>query len=327
MKNYYEILGINENSSQDEIKKAYRKLSKKYHPDVNPQGEEKFKEISEAYEHLGDPQKKQQYDNRKNNPFGGGMDFDIHSMFEQMMNGNRRQQKVPDKVISIEMTPVESYFGVEKEISYNYSKICSPCDGSGGSRGICPTCSGQGFVMQKMGSGAFQQIFRTSCGSCNGQGYHITKKCNNCHGVGLTKEVETLSVTIPKNVDNGDFMKVAGRGDFDRTYKLRGDLILKVVMNKTDNFEKVGMDLVNHITLNALQLITDDKILLKHPDGDLMISMPKNLNSDKPLRILKKGYRTDNGSGDFYIRVNVTNEMDISDEIKNKIKSLLKQTV
>jgi len=145
--------------------------------------------------------------------------------------------------------------------------------------------------------------------------------------VGLTKEVETLSVTIPKNVDNGDFMKVAGRGDFDRTYKLRGDLILKVVMNKTDNFEKVGMDLVNHITLNALQLITDDKILLKHPDGDLMISMPKNLNSDKPLRILKKGYRTDNGSGDFYIRVNVTNEMDISDEIKNKIKSLLKQTV
>ena len=223
MKNYYEILGVAENASQDEIKKSYRKLSKQYHPDVNPEGEEKFKDIAEAYDILGDENKRQQYNQRKNNPFAGrGGNFDAQSIFEEMVNGGRRQNtKSPDKVISISMTPIDSYFGIEKEISYDYLKVCKPCDGNGGNRSVCSTCGGQGYVMQRMGTGMFQQIFNVTCNGCGGQGSVITKKCDTCNGNGMIKEKEKIVISIPKNVDNGDFLRIATKGDYGKTTGVR----------------------------------------------------------------------------------------------------------
>jgi molecular chaperone DnaJ len=331
MKNYYDILGVTETASQDEIKKAYRKLSKTYHPDVNPDGEEKFKEVSEAYENIGDETKRQEYDHRRKNPFAGGFGdgFNINDLFEQMVNGGRssRQQKVADKVLSIDITTFESYFGVEKDISYNYSKVCSPCGGNGGDRKVCPTCGGQGQILQKMGSGMFQQIFNVTCSSCQGQGSHITNRCNSCNGQGLINEVEMLKVSIPKNVDNGDFMRVQTKGDYNRVSKLRGDLILKVNLVRNDNFEKSGMDLVYFLELNALQIVTEEKLLIPHPDGALNINMPNKLNSDKPLRLVKKGFRTASGSGDFYIKLTITNNYELDEETKDKLKKLLKVVV
>ena len=160
--------------TQDEIKKAYRKLSKQYHPDVNPQGEEKFKEVSEAYEHIGDETKRAEYENMRKNPFHGmgNGGFDMHSMFEQMMGMKGRQQaKAPDKVLDILLTPTESFFGVKKDIEYEVFEKCSPCDGSGGERTYCNTCGGKGVIIQIIGTGLFRQQIQMECSGCRGLGY------------------------------------------------------------------------------------------------------------------------------------------------------------
>jgi molecular chaperone DnaJ len=328
MKNYYDILGVSETATQDEIKKAYRQLSKQYHPDVNPNGEEKFKEVAEAYDNVGDENKRRDYDNKKNNPFAnmGGGSFDFNSVFEQMMGGQRQHRPTaPDKVLNVFITPVESYHGSKKELKYEYFDHCQPCDSNGGERSICNHCNGQGVVMQKMGTGMFQQVFQTNCPTCMGNGSIITKPCMSCGGVGKIKNTENLVVSIPKNVDNGNFMRVAGKGDYNPGVRLRGDLILKVDVNKADDFEKLGMDLIYYKKLTVLDVITKKQLLVPHPDGDLMINIPKNLNTEKPLRLLKKGYRANDGSGDFYIKVAVTNEYELPDEVQQKLEELLKE--
>ena len=179
--------------------------------------------------------------------------------------------------------------------------------------------------MQKMGTGMFQQVFQTNCPTCMGNGSIITKPCMSCGGVGKIKNTENLVVSIPKNVDNGNFMRVAGKGDYNPGVRLRGDLILKVDVNKADDFEKLGMDLIYYKKLTVLDVITKKQLLVPHPDGDLMINIPRNLNTEKPLRLLKKGYRANDGSGDFYIKVAVTNEYELPDEVQQKLEELLKE--
>ena len=189
-------MGVSETATQDEIKKAYRQLSKQYHPDVNPNGEEKFKEVAEAYENIGEEGKRRDYDNRKNNPFAnmGNGSFDFNSVFEQMMGGQRQQRPTaPDKVLNVFITPFESYHGVKKEIKYEYFDHCKPCDSNGGERSICNHCNGQGVVMQKMGTGMFQQVFQTNCPTCMGNGSIITKPCMSCGGVGKVKINDTIN--------------------------------------------------------------------------------------------------------------------------------------
>jgi molecular chaperone DnaJ len=330
MKNYYEILGVDEKATQDDIKKAYRKLSKQYHPDVNPDGEEKFKDIAEAYDNIGDEQKRRNYDNMKNNPFanmGGGDGFHFNDIFEQMMNGHRQPQRAPDKVITVKMTPFDSYFGAHKEIVLDNFTLCVPCDGSGGDKKVCESCNGNGFKVQIMGTGMFKQQFRVQCNLCGGQGSKTIRVCNSCSGSGLKKENEKLMVTIPQNVDNGDFMRVKGKGDFNPQVRLRGDLILKVEMEYDENYEKVGFDLITKLKLSPLDMLLEDKLIIKHPDGDLSIKIPSNIDTDKPLRIPNKGYKTPNGNGHCYIKLSVNKTEDLNDDIKNKLRDILKQPV
>jgi len=326
MKNYYNILGVNENATQDEIKKSYRLLSKQYHPDVNPEGNEKFKEISEAYDVLGNQDKKNNYDNQKNNPFHGfnGGGFDIHSVFNEMMNGGRQtQRKAPDKVIGVDITPNESFFGVKKEFKYEFFNYCNPCNGSGGDRRTCRTCNGQGFIVQKIGNSMFQQIINTQCTTCGGAGNVISNPCSLCSGNGVIKEVDTVSVNVPKNVDNGDFVRLGSKGDFNQVTQNRGDLILKIILNKADGFEKNGKNLIYYKTLTAIELITKSKIQVPHPEGELNIHIPNNLNSDNPLRVVNKGFKYNDGIGDFFIKISVTNNYEINQETKENIKKLL----
>lgn len=330
MKNYYEILGVSENASQDEIKKAYRQLSKQYHPDVNPSGEEKFKEIAEAYDNIGDETKRGIYDNQRNNPFAnmGGGNFDFSSAFEEMMGGYRQQRprKAPDKVISIDISPTESYLGTKKEVKYDYLEICKPCNGDGGETSVCNTCKGVGVITQKIGNGMFTQLLQSQCPSCHGKGKIITNPCHQCHGQGLVVRNEILMVTIPKNVDNGNFMRISSKGDFNQSMKLRGDLILQVKVDNKDNFEKNGEDLIYYLKLSIVDIILGKQIKVPHPEGDLLINLPKHINSDKPLRLVKKGYRGNVNSGDFYVKMNITNDIEVPEETLNKIKELLEQT-
>lgn len=329
MKNYYDILGVPEDATQDEIKKSYRQLSKQYHPDVNPNGEEMFKEVAEAYETVGDDNKRKLYDNQKNNPFSnfGGDSFDFNSVFEQMMGGQRQQRKpmAADKILNIDVSPIESFLGIKKTINFEYYNNCNSCDGSGGEKSVCPNCNGQGFILQKIGTEMFQQVFKSTCNGCNGSGAILINPCVPCNGYGKVLNQENLKVTIPKNIDNGNFMRVIGKGDYSPKVKFRGDLILKVNVNRVDDFEKNNMDLVFYKTLNVLEIITKKQILIPHPNGNLMVNMPKNFNSEKPLRILNKGYSYTGGKGDLYIKVSVTNNYDISEDTQKELELLLKE--
>lgn len=328
MKNYYDILGVSETSSQDEIKKAYRQLSKQYHPDVNPDGEEKFKEV-QTYDNIGDDNKRRDYDNRRNNPFvnmGGNGNYDFNSIFEEMMGGHRQQRprRGPDKIMNVDITPIESYLGVKKEIKYDYKEICPPCNGDGGQTSVCNTCRGLGTITQRVGNGMFNQIVQTQCPPCFGKGKIIINACNNCYGQGVLVKNETLLVTIPKNVDNGNFMRVPVKGDFNQNMKLRGDLVLQINLFSYDGFEKNGNDLIYYLKLNVLDIILQKQIKLPHPEGELLINLPKNISSEKPLRLVKKGYRGDSNSGDFYVKMNITNEIDLPQEKIDQIQEILK---
>lgn len=292
MKDYYKILEVSENSTQEDIKKSYRNLSKKYHPDVNPQGAEKFKEVAEAYETLGDPQKKASYDNMKNNPFGA---------FSQMFDfGFARQQRksAPDKIVKIQINPVESFISAEKTIQYMRENHCEPCAGSGGDRETCKNCNGSGFQVKTFGNGFILQQVRTTCNSCGGKGFSITNKCYMCNGQGSKPSVTSVNIKIPHGADSGNFVKLQNMGDFSNGEY--GDLIVQVEMINKDGFEKINDDLVYNLYLTKEDL-ESDKYSIPHPDGELSVSAPKTFDTSKPLRIRGRGYK----NGDMYVKLNV----------------------
>jgi molecular chaperone DnaJ len=298
MKDYFGILGVKENATDDEIKKAYRALSKKYHPDVNPEGGEKFKEIAEAYDVLSDPQKKNNYIGQKNNPFAG---TDFEDFFKNMFGGKgqpQRRPKGPDKVIKMPITVTESYKGVDKEFSYQRNIACNDCSGSGGEQRGCDVCKGSGVLLQVIGSGFFQQHVRSTCPACQGKGYIITKYCNTCSGVGTKSMFETLKVSFPRGTDDGQFFKMDSKGDF--TQFGYGDLVLQIFVEPSDGFTKMNNDLVYDMVFDYDDLLTDT-FVIPHPDGEIKISSPNLFDSTKPLRVKGKGFP----GGDLYVKLNV----------------------
>jgi molecular chaperone DnaJ len=323
MKDYYKILGVDKKSTKDEIKKSYRNLSKKFHPDVNPDGTEKFKEIAEAYDVLSDDNKRKQYDNP--NPFGnmrGG--FNPFEDFINNFNNGGRQQKRrgPDKKVKIQLNPIESYFGINKPITYQTNNSCQSCEGSGGKKNVCQECQGSGNIRRKVGTGFFTQVIDTPCMKCNGTGDIVIDACFNCGGSGIKQKIEQIGVDIPKNINNGDFLRVQGKGDFSSKNGY-GDLIIQIEVLPQDGFEKINNDLIYTKKVSMYDLVIGKEIILPHPDGDLIIKLPYNTESVKPLRLKGKGYKTNNGNGDFYFKLNVVNEP-LTEEIKNELIEFLK---
>jgi len=307
MKDYYKILEIEEKASEDEIKKSYRTLSKKYHPDLNPEGAEKFKEIAEAYEILGDKTKRSQYDSSKNNSFGG---TSFEDMFSQMFGGQmpgfnqQRRKSAPDKIIKVDITPLESYFASEKTINYVRDHGCNICNGTGGDQQICATCGGQGFQIKQFGTGFMVQQIRTACGTCGGRGYTLVHKCYNCDGRGSKSDINQITINLPYGSDNGQFLKLQNMGDFRGGEY--GDLVIQLEMISKDGYEKINNDIVYNLYLN-LEEIQKDKFLIPHPDGELNMTAPKIFDSSKPLRLRGKGFR----DGDMYVKLHVKFERSI----------------
>jgi len=318
MKDYYKILGVDKKSTKDEIKKSYRKLSKKYHPDVNPEGGEKFKEIAEAYDVLSDDNKRLQYDNP--NPFGRSG----FNPFEDFVKGfnQRRKPKAKDKVVKIQVTPIESYFGIKKEVTFQSNITCKVCSGGGGDKKVCDTCNGRGSLRKKVGSAFFTQVIDTPCDKCHGTGSVVINPCYNCGGSGKKKHIEQVNAEIPKNVNNGDYLRIRGKGDYTPNVG-KGDLILQVEVINHDGYEKINHDLVYTKRISLKDLIVKKPITLPHPDGDLSLNLPYNTEMIKPLRLRGKGYNTQKGKGDFYIKLNIVNE-EISEEDKREIIESLK---
>jgi molecular chaperone DnaJ len=304
--NFYEILGVEETATESEIKSAYRNLAKKHHPDKG--GDENvFKKISTAYEVLGDPQKRSQYDNQKNNPFAG-MGGGFEDMFSQMFGSNpfgggnpfggQRRQSAPSKTVKVEITPIESYLGSEKNVIYIKDTQCQTCGGSGGEQQHCNICKGSGFQLKVMGTGFMVQHVRTVCDGCGGRGYKIVKKCNPCNGNGTNPTTQDVRIKIPVGIDSGQYLKLQGYGDFvNGTY---GDLLLQIEVVPKDGYEKMNNDLIYNLYLD-FSGIKKEYYLIPHPSGDLNMAAPKMFDTSKPLRLKGKGY---NG-GDMYVKLNV----------------------
>jgi molecular chaperone DnaJ len=301
MKDYYKILEVEENASEDQIKKSYRNLSKKYHPDVNPDGTEKFKDIAEAYEILGDKRKRDEYNARKNNPY---QNTPFQDLFEQMFGGGpmsgftqQRRTHVPDKVIKLSVSPIESYLGVDKDIKYMRESSCQVCYGTGGKQQTCGTCLGSGAQIKTFGSGFLLKQIRSTCPTCGGRGYTLVHKCNGCDGRGGVNHLHDIKIKLPVGVDNGQYLRIGGHGDVKNGEP--GDLVIQIEIEPRDGFEKMGNDLIYTLFLN-IEDINKEKYLIPHPNGDLNVDAPRIVDTSKPLRLRGKGY----GAGDMYIKIN-----------------------
>ena len=297
MKDYYKILGVQENATDEDIKKAYRRLSKEYHPDVNPQGGEKFKEIAEAYENISTTEKRQNLKNRAQNPFAGQ---GFEDFFSQMFGNAQRPRRpmVPDKIVQVTINPIQSYLGESVNVNYFRNKACDTCGGSGGSRKPCDECKGYGYHSIISGSGYFRQEVRKVCGSCNGEGFHMVNRCYNCNGNGIKPTAETIKIQLPKGIDDGQFLKLQELGDYHSG--MYGNLVIQIRMISDEGYEKIGNDLVLNLYL-SLEDLKRDSIIIRHPLSELKTEIPKEFDSSKPLRLKGKGY----GSGDMYVKLHV----------------------
>jgi len=303
LETYYDVLGVQETATQDEIKKAFRNKSKEFHPDKGGD-ENMFKKINEAYSILSDEQKKNEYDNRNNNPFsqfgfdmGGGNPFD---MFANMFGGRGQQRKAPDRLMDIQIGAVDSFLGKKIEVNFSRKINCDPCGGQGGERDTCSTCGGSGRIMQRVGNHFMQNIIQTNCNSCAGRGFHFRTTCSHCNGEGRLNENQKIEMNLPVGVSDGQLVRAQSMGDFSNG--MFGDMIFKINLVPQDGFEKVAGDLVFNSFLSINDL-NSEEIKIPHPHGELKIKMPQTVDTSVPLKVKGKGYPNENG--DLYVKLYV----------------------
>lgn len=297
--NYYNILGVSETSSQDEIKKAYRQLAKDNHPDKGGD-EDKFKKISVAYNILGDAGKRQQYDNQLKNPFANGGGVSMEDMINQMFGGrgfNQSRQQAHTTNLNVEVGVLESFLGKRKTINYQRKKECNTCNGTGGEKKTCTVCSGSGRIVRQMGSGMFVQMIQTPCDACRGNGQILIRACYSCNGSGESSEMKTIDIQLPHGIDDGQFIRMKGMGDFK--HGTFGDLIIRVQIKPENNFEKMGSHLIYnaYLTLEELQ---NGTCSVPHPHGELSLKLPNEVDTSKALRVKGKGFNQ-NEMGDLIV--------------------------
>lgn len=337
MKDLYQILGINKGASEEEIKRAYKKLALQYHPDKNPnnkESEEKMKEINEAYSVLSDPQKRQEYEmggfGRGGDGFGFGFDpFDIASKmrgFGFNFGGFRRQDhrgKGRDIRVDLNLTLEEIYRGVNKKIKFNHSVGCVSCDGSGGKENTCDVCNGQGMRMQVFETGMGKMVNQQICGKCNGSGKIIIEPCRKCNGVGSEVKTDFIDITIPQGVENGHTFIMKGGGDFIKN-GVSGDLFIVVNEIADKDIQRQGNDIIKKIELSYLDFILGNEYILETFDGKIKINIPELSEVGDNLRIKGKGFKKNGLVGDMIIILNLTlpkkidtKEKELLEEIKN----------
>ena len=301
MKEYYDILGLKEGSDKNEIKKAYRSLSKKYHPDLNPnnkQAEEKFKKISEAYEILTGKQKPKQKD-----PFGGG--------FRQQAKYKAR----PIKLI-IELTIEDAFYGKEKTINYLINDHCNKCNGKGGFEvETCNQCGGNGHIQQ--GPFAFM------CSNCNGGGKLYKKVCYTCQGKGLVKKQKSLKIKIPKGIGHGEVIPVSGVGDKIKD-GITGDVYFSIKIKKHEVYQLEGLNLKRKLDIPFLDILLGTEKEFNTIDGKVKIKVPKLSEMNKTFRLKGKGFfdSQTNLTGDMYVTLNPILPKDLNKIEEDKLKQL-----
>lgn len=362
-RDYYDILGIDKSASEADIKKAYRKLALKYHPDKNknnPEAEEKFKEASEAYEVLSDDKKKQIYDQYGHagvdQQFGKGgfqwSDFthagdfndifgDFGGIFEGLFGnqgfgfgGGRRQskrrraQRGADLKISISLSLKEIATGVTKKIKVNRKVKCEQCDGTGSKDGkisTCPKCKGSGKVRQVKQSFLGQMSTITTCPTCRGKGKIIENKCSFCNGEGRTSKVNTVQVEIPAGVADGQYLKLNGQGNIGPRNGPAGAILVYIKEKENDTFERKGQDLICSYPIAVSTAVLGGQIQVPTLDKSVKMTIPASTQPGKVFRIKGHGLPHLNSSrkGDLYVKANVVIPKHLSKEEKKLYEKII----
>ena len=357
-RDYYEVLGLQKGASDDEIKKAYRKLSKKYHPDINkePDAEAKFKEISEAYEILSDPQKRAAYDQYghagtdpnygggygggfggfNGGGFSGGGFGGFEDIFESFFGGGGRTanpnapRQGADLQYAVDLSFEEAIFGVEKNIQYNREETCHTCGGNGAKPGTqpetCHKCHGSGTINVERQTPLGRVMSRQTCDVCHGTGKEIKEPCMTCHGTGHEKKKHSVKVTVPAGVEDGHQMRLSGQGEAGSNGGPYGDLYVVFRVEESDIFDRDGSEIYYELPLNFVQAALGDEVNVPTVHGNVKLKIPAGTQTGTNFRLRGKGAPKlrGNGNGDQQVKVKLITPKNLNEEQKEALRAYAK---
>ena len=350
-KDYYEVLGVSKNASQDEIKSAFRKLAKKYHHDVSkePDAEAKFKEVQEAYAVLSDEDKRRQYDQFGHAAFQngggaggaggfGGFDFsgfDYGDIFDNIFGGfgggfssgrsSSRARRGSDSLMRMKLTFEEAVFGCKKDIDLDVVEECSECDGKGGfGEETCDKCHGSGTITTEQHTILGSFLSKTTCNKCGGTGKTYQKTCTHCHGNGRVKVNKELEVKIPAGVDNGSRLKLSGKGNSGSNGGPNGDLYIEFVVAEHDFYVRDENDIYIEAPITVTEAILGCKKEIPTLYGNVTLTIPAGSESGEKHRIKGKGINNEatHKKGDMYIVLKIVTPKKLTKEQKRLLEEL-----
>jgi len=324
---YYEILGVKRDVSPDDLKKAFRHLARKYHPDLNKgskEAEEKFKEINEAYQVLGDPQKKAQYDQVGHAEFRPGdaasykppsyddlfRDFGLGDIFDAYTGGSRktRRRAGADLRYDLEISLADAFYGTKNSVSVPHQFECTSCHGTGaqpGSLKECPSCHGTGEIRSARTFGGRMMTNVAQCPDCGGTGRIIEKACMTCQGSGILQKTRKIEITIPRGVEDGQFLRIAGEGEPGENQGPPGDLYAVVHIRKHERFERQGADLNTTAVVGLPTALLGGEISVPTITGSVLLKIPRGTQSHTLFRLRGQGMPSLNSDnrGDLLVKV------------------------
>jgi len=360
-KNYYDVLGVSKIASQDEIKKAYRNLARKHHPDVDKSAgaEGRFKEINEAYQVLADSQKREAYDRFGHAAFepgtaagtgpggfrveyGPGVEFDFDfggfrdpfDIFEEFFGfrspfkrqATRGPRKGENLHFELTLSFEEAALGVERRIEIPRAEACQECGGIGAEKGskrvTCPTCQGQGRVSRSTQSIFGAFMTSSTCPNCHGEGSIIEKKCRRCKGSGRTQSIKETTIKVPSGVDDGDTIRFAALGEAGEKGGIYGDLYLTVRVLSHKFFKRAGYDIYFEQPISFTQVALGDVIEVPTLDSMVKLKIPEGTQTNTEFRLRGKGIKHGDSRGDQYIRVNVVTPKHLTQKQKEALREL-----
>jgi molecular chaperone DnaJ len=338
-RDYYEVLGVGRDASEDDVRKAFRRLARQYHPDVNRENgaEAQFKEVNEAYEVLSDREQRQLYDRFGHNApqgFGGSATgFGIEDIFETFFGattrgGGRRPARGADLRYDLEIAFDAAVFGTTEELEIPRTVACTRCRGDGSEPGSqpqrCPTCNGAGEIRRAQQSVFGQFVNVMVCDRCRGAGQIISSPCKECRGRGEMQATRRLSVTIPAGIDEGQQIQLRGEGESGARGGPPGDLYVVIAIKPHEQFKRNGNDILYDLTVNVAQAALGDEVEVPTVDGSARVKVPAGTQTGRVIRIREKGVPHLRGQsrGDQQVRVRVAVPQQLSDEQRGLFEQL-----
>jgi len=348
-KDYYKILGVDKKATQDDVKKAFRKLAHKYHPDKKGGDEQKFKEVNEAYQILSNNKKRAEYDTY-GQAFSGGQagaqgfsgfnaqgfgDVDFGDIFNEFFagaqGGGRRVRRGSDVSVDIEIPFEDAVFGVERTIAMTKAHTCETCSGSGAKKGTemqtCSTCNGKGKLHEERKS-----IFGTfattrECETCFGSGSVPKEKCKECSGIGVKSGQQEIKLNIPAGIRDGEVIRLSGKGE-SIPHGMTGDLYIRIHVRKHDTFTRDGNNLVMNLDIKLSDAILGEEYSIKTLDGSIKLKIPGGVSIGETLRVKGKGVPSSSDKrGDLLVKLNIQIPKKLSRNAKEAVKALKKEGV